>query len=63
MGMKIGGALGEVLDANFYEFLDKTKFLKVLVEMDVIKPLMKGIIAGSLKDGGFWVEFHYKRLP
>ncbi|XP_057433287.1 uncharacterized protein LOC130726080 [Lotus japonicus] len=62
MGMKIGSAIGDVLDVDLFEFPDKKVIVKALVEIDVHKPLMTGINGGSHKDGVFWIDFKYERL-
>lgn len=63
MGSKMGATIGEVLDADLFELPDRKVVVKALVEMDVTKPLMEGVTSGSKKDGLFWVEFKYEKLP
>ncbi|MEX5533454.1 hypothetical protein, partial [Pseudomonas syringae] len=46
-----------------FELPDKKIIVKVLVELDVMKPLMQGIYTGNQKDGLFWVDFKYEKLP
>ncbi|XP_057446031.1 uncharacterized protein LOC130738135 [Lotus japonicus] len=63
MGTKVGSVIGEVLDVDLFELPDKRVIVKVLVEMNVMKPLLSGINGGSHKDGVFWIDFKYEKLP
>lgn len=63
MGRKIGSFIGEVLEAEIYEFPEKKLINKVKVNLDIGKPLKAGPNAGSSKDGLFGVNFKYEKLP
>ncbi|KAJ1399474.1 Zinc knuckle CX2CX4HX4C [Sesbania bispinosa] len=63
MGMKIGACLGEVMQAEFFETREKGSFIKILVQVDITKPLKSCVNVGSRKDGINWIDFHYERLP
>ncbi|KAJ1395095.1 Zinc knuckle CX2CX4HX4C [Sesbania bispinosa] len=63
MGIKIGECMGPVNDANLYEIQGRGSFVKVHVHLDIDKPLLHGVNVGSKKDGVFWVDFQYERLP
>ncbi|KAJ1402466.1 hypothetical protein SESBI_28002 [Sesbania bispinosa] len=63
MGSKIGTCFGQVIRSDVYECKERGSFLKILVNMDVQKPLLKGIPVGSKKDGTTWVDFQYEKLP
>ncbi|KAJ1435329.1 Zinc finger, CCHC-type [Sesbania bispinosa] len=63
MGFKIGSCLGKVIDSEVFECREKWSFLKILVEVDVQKPLLTGIPVGRRKDGVSWVDFQYEKLP
>ncbi|KAJ1379117.1 Zinc finger, CCHC-type [Sesbania bispinosa] len=63
MGLKIGSCLGNVLEFDVFDERDRGTFVKILVEVDISKPLLPGIPVGSHKDGVTWVEFKYEQLP
>lgn len=63
MGMKIGSCLGEVLESELFEFPEKRIINKIKVALDIAKPIKAGANAGSRKDGVFWIEFRYEKLP
>ncbi|KAJ1381728.1 Zinc knuckle CX2CX4HX4C [Sesbania bispinosa] len=63
MGYKVGTCLGNVVESDVFEERDRGTFLKVMVEIDISKPLLPGIPVGSHKDGVTWVDFQYERLP
>ncbi|KAJ1380911.1 Zinc knuckle CX2CX4HX4C [Sesbania bispinosa] len=63
MGLKNGECMGPINDADIYEIQGRGSFVKVQVQIDIDKPLMNGINVGSKKDGVFWVDFQYERLP
>ncbi|XP_057444625.1 uncharacterized protein LOC130736865 [Lotus japonicus] len=63
MGTKIGSSIGEVLDVDLFELPDRKVIVKAMVEIDVSKPLLEGINGGSHKDGVFWIDFKYEKLP
>ncbi|KAJ1401181.1 Zinc knuckle CX2CX4HX4C [Sesbania bispinosa] len=63
MGMKIGSTIGSVQQTDLFETKDMGSFIKILVEVDVNKPLKSGINVGSNKDGVHWIDFQYERLP
>ncbi|KAJ1431055.1 Zinc finger, CCHC-type [Sesbania bispinosa] len=63
MGRKNGSCMGKVVEFEVFEGRDKVTFVKLLVEIDIHKPLLSGIPVGSNKDGISWVDFKYERLP
>ncbi|KAJ1378034.1 Zinc finger, CCHC-type [Sesbania bispinosa] len=63
MGEKIGANIGPVREVDIYEIKDSGQFVKVLVELNIKKPLLSGILVGSKKDGITWVDFRYEKLP
>ncbi|KAJ1406666.1 Zinc finger, CCHC-type [Sesbania bispinosa] len=63
MGMKIGSSMGKVLESDIYETKEAGAYIRTLVEIDSLKPLLPGITVGSKKDGLSWVDFKYERLP
>ncbi|KAJ1376678.1 Zinc knuckle CX2CX4HX4C [Sesbania bispinosa] len=63
MGIKIGKSFGPVLDADVFEIQGRGSFVKVQVQLVIDKPLLHGINVGSRKDGVFWVELQYERIP
>ncbi|KAJ1388771.1 Zinc knuckle CX2CX4HX4C [Sesbania bispinosa] len=62
MGQRIGACLGEVKESEIFEVRERGSFIKILVEVDVTKPLKPGINIGSQADGVLWVDFQYERL-
>ncbi|KAJ1422489.1 Zinc finger, CCHC-type [Sesbania bispinosa] len=63
MGKKLGAAMGTVLETHVYEVQERGSFVKALVEIDLKKPLLPGVNAGSKNDGLFWVDFQYEKIP
>ncbi|KAJ1405471.1 Zinc finger, CCHC-type [Sesbania bispinosa] len=63
MGQKIGACLGRVGEVDIFENRERGSFIKVLVDIDVTKPLLSGIPMASKKDGISLVSFQYERLP
>ncbi|KAJ1403686.1 Zinc knuckle CX2CX4HX4C [Sesbania bispinosa] len=63
MGRRIGACMGTVSDADIYEIQGMGSYVRILVEIDVSKPLLPGINAGSKSDGVFWVDFQFEKLP
>ena len=64
MGRKIGLCLGVVKEVAVYDMgVGNGTVLKVLVRVNINKPLRKGVNAGSKKDGVSWVDFRYEQLP
>ncbi|KAJ1416378.1 Zinc knuckle CX2CX4HX4C [Sesbania bispinosa] len=62
-GKRIGACMGTVFEADIYEIQGKGPYIRVSVEIDISKPLLPGINTGSKKDGVFWVDFQYEKLP
>ncbi|KAL3530648.1 hypothetical protein ACH5RR_009970 [Cinchona calisaya] len=59
----IGGTAGEVLEVLLSESWGKKgKHLKVLVSVDITKPLMRGTIV-KLNNKAIWARFVYERSP
>ncbi|KAJ1421780.1 Zinc knuckle CX2CX4HX4C [Sesbania bispinosa] len=63
MGMKIGSSIGEVKQAELFETRERGSFIKILVHVDITKPLKSGVNVGSRKNGINWIDFQYERLP
>lgn len=62
-GKKIGRMLGNVLDVLIPESGgQENRHAKVLVEIDLSKPLMRETIF-RLKHSKVWVDFKYEQLP
>ncbi|KAJ1381881.1 Zinc knuckle CX2CX4HX4C [Sesbania bispinosa] len=63
MGRKLGACMGEVTSSGIFEVKERGSFIKLQVVIDCTKPLKPRIHAGSCRDGVFWVEFQYEKLP
>lgn len=62
-GRKIGMRLGTVLDVLIPDTGGKeTRHLKLLVELDLTKPVMRGTRL-RFKQNEIWVEFKYEQMP
>ncbi|KAJ1380428.1 Zinc finger, CCHC-type [Sesbania bispinosa] len=61
--MELSFATAPASDAEMYEIQGRGAFVKVQVQIDVDKPLLSGVNVGSKKDGVFWVDFQYERVP
>ncbi|KAJ1440705.1 Zinc knuckle CX2CX4HX4C [Sesbania bispinosa] len=62
-GFKVGSCMGDVKQAELFETRERGSFIKILMELNITKPILSGINVGSKKDGICWVDFQYERLP
>ncbi|KAF7807159.1 cysteine desulfurase mitochondrial-like [Senna tora] len=61
---KLCSLLGAVKEVGLYEDQNSGNvFMKGLVEFDLKKPVRKGANLGNVKDGVFWVDFRYEKIP
>ncbi|KAJ1382310.1 Zinc knuckle CX2CX4HX4C [Sesbania bispinosa] len=63
MGFRIGSSIGNVKASDVFESKERGSFVKILVDIDVEQPLKAGVNVGSKKDGIYWVDFQYEKLP
>jgi hypothetical protein len=63
MGESIGQLLGNVEAVEFHEYSGKKMIIKIKVAINVNQPIQAGILIGNHKDGTFWIDFRYERLP
>lgn len=63
MGMKLGGTMGEVLEACIYDFPERNTVVKVRILMDIKSPIMHGMYISIKMNEVYWVDFRYGRLP
>ena len=66
IGKDIGNKIGRVLEVDKRAMqADQAKFLRIIVEVQIDKPLRRGGGGGNVKNdegGRFWVDFRYERL-
>ncbi|KAJ1418141.1 Zinc knuckle CX2CX4HX4C [Sesbania bispinosa] len=60
---RLGVCMGTVMEADVFEIQGRGSYIRVLIEIEVSKPLLPGINAGSRKDGIFWADFKIERVP
>ncbi|KAJ1436291.1 Zinc knuckle CX2CX4HX4C [Sesbania bispinosa] len=58
-----GVCMGTVMEADVFEIQGRGSYIRVLIEIEVSKPLLPGISASSRKDGIFWADFKFERVP
>lgn len=63
MGAKIGNKLGQVMEAELYQYPEKETLVKVKVMLDVNKPIKPGLCMGNHMEETTWLDFRYERLP
>ncbi|KAF7839223.1 cysteine desulfurase mitochondrial-like [Senna tora] len=64
MAKKLCSLMGDVLEVGFYEDqAGGTFFMKGLINFSVKNAIQKGANLGNKKDGVFWVDFRYEKIP
>jgi hypothetical protein len=64
VGEDIGNNIGRLVEVDVPENgIGWGRFLRIRVEIDVTKPLLRGKILESEDGKPFWVEFRYEHLP
>lgn len=59
---KLAGEVGKVSKPEGEDDLEKMRFAKVTVAIDVKRPLVRGFLQRKTRQP-IWIEFKYERLP
>ena len=64
VGEEIGSKLGRFIEVDRHLWQsDQAKFMRVCVDLEIDKPLRRGVYIASSDGERLWLTFKYERLP